>query len=173
MLFGRFFASHHPYANLISDMPTCTKSLTCRIGFDLGNTIVRKGEPIPDAFRVIRRLIDEKFGDHSYIISKVNKDQEVRARAFVNRPDFKEMVGIPIERIHFCRERHEKGPICRRLELTHFVDDRPQVMVHMPDSVTHRILFQPDWSTCQEFQVHLHTAFTVRSWKEIEALLLG
>lgn len=142
------------------------------LGIDLGNTIIYKREPLPDAFRVIRELINKRFGERVYIVSRVNPEQEIRARAFVTSLEFTTHINIPIERVHFCRERHEKGPICKKMGITHFVDDRPEVMAHMPDTVIKKILFNPDPHEWCNYKQKLEGTFIVKSWVDVEKLLL-
>src|SRR6266571_7170723 len=56
---------------------------------------------------------------------------------------FFERTGIPPENLHFVRRRPEKAPVCAGLGVTHFVDDRVDVLVHMT-TVAHRYLFLGD-----------------------------
>jgi hypothetical protein len=145
------------------------------IGIDLGNVMVRQRKPVEDAFRVVGRLVNERFGKQSYIISRVNEEQEVRARAFVSSADFVSIAQIPVERVHYCRERREKGKICEELGVTVMIDDRTEVMLHLPDSVNHRFLFNPTEEDVLLLRGYPHIeerVTIVRSWKEAESLLL-
>ncbi len=140
-----------------------------RLAIDLGNTIILDRQPIPHAIRVVRRLVLEKFGvGDVFIISRVTPEQKIRARRFVTTEPFRSGTGLPLEQVHFCAERHEKGEICRKLNITHIIDDRPEVMAHMPEHVIHRILFNPDPKDCAEFKVHITNAKIVRDWHEVE-----
>ena len=47
---------------------------------------------------------------------------------------------LPASNVHFVTDRADKAPICHRLGVTHFVDDRLSVLNHLT-SVDHRILF--------------------------------
>lgn len=143
------------------------------LGIDLGNTIIKNRVPLPDAFRVIRLLIERRFRDRVVIVSRVNEEQEVRARAFVTSKAFVSEVGIPLERVHFCRKRDQKGPICKRLGITHFIDDRPEVMAFMPESVVHKILFNPDHIDFQTFANQIGEYSIVNDWNGVERLLLS
>ena len=142
------------------------------LGIDLGNTLIQRREPLPHAFRVVKHLIDERFGDRVHIVSRVSPEQEIRARIFVTGAEFQTHLGIPTERVHFCRERHEKGPICHKIGITHFIDDRPEVMVHMPTIVTHRILFNPNQDDLAKVKKQLGAILQAKDWLEVEALLL-
>jgi len=142
------------------------------LGIDLGNTIIKHRSPMPDAFRVIRRLIDERFGNNVHIVSRVSPEQEIRARAFVTGEHFQKELAIPLNRVHFCGERHEKGPICKQINVTHFIDDRPEVMSAMPPSVVRKILLDPDETDLRLFASRLGDFNIARSWLDVERLLL-
>ena len=146
------------------------------IGFDIGNTImnssIKTKRPFPQSFRIIKRLTDERFGDKSYVVSKVNLEQEIRVKAWIKKNGLPEKTGIIPENIFFCRERHDKAPICNSLGITHFIDDRPEVLSHM-ESVPHRILFRGDKDDFKRFESKLHGVIRVKTWTEVEKLLLN
>lgn len=77
-----------------------------------------------------------------------------------------------MEHVHFCAERADKAPIAQRLELTHFIDDRPEVMAHLDGIVPHRILFQPNEEDFVTHQARLTGVYKTQTWREIERLLL-
>jgi hypothetical protein len=140
---------------------------TAIVGIDLGNVMIKHRKPMPDAMRVVRRLKDEIFGDRMFIVSRVNEEQKIRATAFVTGDEFRE-TRIPFEQVYFCSERCEKGPICARLGITHHIDDQPEVMYHMPQSVHTRILFDPKEEEMQKFEGRLSKCIIMRSWLEVE-----
>lgn len=145
------------------------------LGIDIGHTIYDnpRKQPFLDAFRVIRRLTRERFGSQNvHVVSRVTPEQEIRARAFIEGREFQMEAGIPIQQAHFCAERHEKAPICVRLGITHFIDDRPGVLIHMPSTIT-KILFNPTERDVIEFAVHLPDMIQIQDWKEIENIFLG
>lgn len=49
---------------------------------------------------------------------------------------------IPSDHLYFCILRSEKAPICEKLGVTHFVDDRTEVLSHMK-SVPFRYAMAP------------------------------
>jgi len=152
-----------------------TNNMSETIGIDLGNTIVEKLEggrqAFPDALRIIARLVSERFGKNSYIVSKVTPEQKIRAQKWLSESGFHLLTGIPENNVEFCAERHEKAGICRMLGITHFIDDRPSVLVHMHD-VPHRFLFQGNPADTEELRPHLGNIIEVNSWIEIESYLL-
>jgi hypothetical protein len=132
--------------------------MTVRIGLDVGGVIIRfhghgarkglrrllfflRAKPIPGAFHAIRTLVEEYGADNIVIISKVKTTWETRLWLRCHR--FYDRTGFQRQNLHFCRERHEKGAIADHLPggpLTHFVDDRADVLCHMPNVGT-RYLF--------------------------------
>jgi hypothetical protein len=144
------------------------------LGLDIGHTIYDNPNkrPFPDAFRVIKRLGLEVFGpENMCIVSRVTPEQEVRARAFVQSASFQSEVGIPIERTHFCRERHEKARICIQFGITEFVDDRPGVHMHMPWGIR-RILYNPTEQDLHDYAYIIHTMEIVSNWIQLERLFI-
>lgn len=86
---------------------------------------------IPGAFESIKRLV-ELFGpDNAYIVSRCSKEGEQKIMSWLYYKSFWELTGMKRENIRFCRNRHEKGPICAELGITHFVDDRLECLVAM------------------------------------------
>lgn len=146
------------------------------LGIDLGNTITDKKlfggsalekMPQPDAFRVIKRLIQERFGDKVHIVSKVTPEEEIRAIAWLENYNFFDASGLIESHVEFCLERHDKAPICERLGITHFIDDRPEVLSHMT-TVPYRFLFQGDQQEYETYKHALAGVIIVESWGDIE-----
>ncbi|MFD0787527.1 hypothetical protein ACFQZ8_26800, partial [Micromonospora azadirachtae] len=80
--------------------------------------------------------------DEVHLVSKCGEATQRRTLEWLAHHDFHGRTGIPVQRVHFCRTRPAKAPIARRLGLTHFVDDRLEVLGYL-DSVPHRFLFRP------------------------------
>lgn len=141
------------------------------IGFDLGKTIYtrRDGVKVPflGAYRVIKRIVDERFKQQSSIISRVTPEQKIRNQEMLKEDGFHELTGLPRDQVYWCTERHEKAPIARELKLTHFIDDRPEVLSHM-EFVPHRFLFQPILEDIEPFKDRLQGVIILESWKEFE-----
>ncbi|MEK8106716.1 hypothetical protein NKG94_18920 [Micromonospora sp. M12] len=93
-----------------------------------------------------------------------------RTREWLAHHDFPARTGIPEERMHFCRTRPDKAPIARRLGLTHFVDDKLEVLGYL-DSVPHRFLFRPRRAEVARHAALLPRVHPVQSWPELTGLL--
>ena len=65
--------------------------------------------------------------------------------------------------VRFCRQRPEKRDICQELNITHFVDDRPDVLASLKGTVPHRYLFGPHNRNVVPYGV-----IVVRNWEYAE-----
>lgn len=148
------------------------------LGIDLGNTIHHKDEngervPMPDSFQIIKELVGKV--KKVYIVSRVDEEQKRRAKIWFEKHNFFQETGLTPEQVFFCEERPEKGPICKTLGVTHFIDDRVEVMLHMPDNVV-KILMKPRPSEFVNLSVYavqkINEATIVNNWKDIQTLFL-
>lgn len=97
----------------------------------------------PQAVDILRVLnADSEFAGRIHLVSKCGPKIEERSRIWLTDTGFAEETGITPERWHFVRERADKAPVCERLGVSHFVDDRIAVLQHM-SAVAHRYLFAP------------------------------
>jgi hypothetical protein len=125
-----------------------------------------------DAFGTIARLGRERFGDAVHLVSKCGPTTEEKTKLWLAHHRFAEITGVPLERVHFCRTREEKGPICAELGVTHFVDDRYDVLSYVT-TVSRRYLFRPrDNDLERSRREALPDLSVVHSWTEIAADLL-
>ncbi|MEZ5955602.1 MAG: hypothetical protein R3C27_00090 [Hyphomonadaceae bacterium] len=126
---------------------------------------------VADGFATLARL-RERFGDGMHVVSKCGPNVERKSKLWLAHNRFTEITGISLRQVHFCRKRIEKAPICARLGVTHFVDDRYDVMRHLT-MVKHRYLFRPDEGDVQiAAQQPLNGMRIVHEWSEIAAELL-
>jgi len=145
------------------------------LGLDLGNTIVSTTPhgkiAFDDAIRVINRIIREVLSPQQvFIVSRVNQEQYIRAKAWIEEERLLEQTGILPENIHWCAERSDKANICKTLGITYFIDDRPEVVSHMLGIVPKRILFQANEEDILKFKDSLDGVIYTRTWKEIERI---
>jgi hypothetical protein len=68
---------------------------------------------------------------------------QARTRRWLDERRFFAATGVPREHLRFCRERREKAEHALALGLTHFIDDRLDVLRHLEGIVPHRFLFGP------------------------------
>jgi hypothetical protein len=127
---------------------------------------------VPGAFEEIRKLVDGRFGSQVYLVSKCGKQVEAKSRDWLAHHRFHELTGVCKDNIRFCLRRHEKAGICEELGITHFVDDRLEVLSHLT-SVRSLFLFQPRLEEVRKFSQHLSRVQQVQSWAEISNALLS
>ncbi len=144
-----------------------------RIGIDIGRVIVSAADaqgqadtsfltggmdealrtpPTPGAFDAIRQLVEATEGA-VWLVSKAGPRVQEKTRRWLDHLQFHELTGLPRENVRFCRERKEKAVHCVDLGITHFVDDRLDVLVYLRGFVPNLFLFgiqppdlrAPDW----------------------------
>jgi hypothetical protein len=120
--------------------------------------------PPEGAFDAIRDL-RTRFESRVWIVSKAGPRIQGLTLDWLEHQGFFEHTGMPREHVRFCRERIDKRLHAERLKLTHFIDDRIDVLSHLSDVVEHRYLFGtqrqvPGW------------AFHVPDWNAVRTALL-
>ncbi len=128
--------------------------------------------PIVDgAFDALLRLSAGPFEGRVHIISKAGPKIQERTRLWMRHHQFTDRTGVPEANVHFCRERRDKAPICKRLAVTHFVDDRLDVLSYLK-TVPVRLLFCARINDAATHPATLPPAMTrVIGWAEAEAAL--
>ncbi|MGB4759486.1 MAG: hypothetical protein WBP26_05520 [Candidatus Saccharimonadales bacterium] len=128
----------------------------------------------PGAFETIRDLREKRFGDEIYLVSKCSPRIQARTLDWLRYTEFFQTTGVDPEKLHFCLSRPEKGVIAANLLLTHFIDDRPDVLEVMPPMVGQRILFIPeDVAQGEVPHYNRQTMVEARGWPAVRSLLLG
>jgi len=141
-----------------------------RLGVDIGRVIIAGSEatdhdtsfiagdlnnalgtpPVPGAFDVLAVLV-ERFDRRVWLVSKCAERVERRTKAWLDHHSVFDRTGIAPDHLRFCRRRVDKAPISAELGLTHFIDDRIDVLVPMRTIVPGLFLFGanigPRWLT--------------------------
>jgi len=130
-------------------------------GFYGGN--FRETTAVPHIFPALSLLRQKYFGPHIHIVSKCGPDIEHKTLLWMRHHDFYLRTGVPPGRVHFCRTRAGKAPICRKLGITHFVDDRLEVLSYLT-TVRHRFLLNPDEKEVGQYQQHLPNIVRAEDW---------
>lgn len=86
--------------------------------------------PVDGAFEAVAKLVELYGADNIFIISKCGAQVQNKTLEWLNNLKFYD-TGFKKSNIHFCRERPQKAPIAAKLKLTHFIDDRPEVLSYM------------------------------------------
>lgn len=98
--------------------------------------------PYPGMFDVVPGLV-QLFEGRVWLVSKAGPKVQEKTRHWLRHHRFFERTGIPPDNLRFCLERSEKAGHCAGLGITHFVDDRPDVLGYLDGVVPHRFLFGP------------------------------
>jgi hypothetical protein len=92
------------------------------------------------AFEQLAILTAGPFAGRVHLVSKAGPKVASNTRAWLAHHRFFERTGIAATNLHFVRQRRDKAPVCQRLGITHFVDDRLDVLAYL-DTVEYRYLF--------------------------------
>ncbi|GAB3439525.1 hypothetical protein GCM10027570_03930 [Streptomonospora sediminis] len=126
------------------------------LGLDIGGVIIHRmaedqdtsffGETpmrtpaVAGAFEAIAALASDPFRDRVHLVSKAKPATAERTFRWLALHGFSRRTGVAEDHVHFVLERADKAPVCERLGITHFVDDRLDVLRHLA-AVPHRYLF--------------------------------
>lgn len=157
------------------------------LGVDIGGVVIDRvreergpgpdafasAEPVAGAFDAIARLAAERFHGRIWLVSRCDAEDEPVIRQWLQQRGFHRVTGVAPDRVRFCRERHEKTPICRRLGVTHFVDDRLEVLGHMIGVVPKLYHLRSRAADHERFPGLLRQVESVAGWSEIVSTLLG
>jgi hypothetical protein len=98
--------------------------------------------PYEGMFDVVPSLV-RLFEYRVWLISKCGPRVQQRSREWLAHHHFFERTGIPIDHLRFCLQRPQKATHCAELGITHFIDDRLDVLEAMRRTVPNLYLFGP------------------------------
>ena len=130
-----------------------------RIGVDIGRVIINGDGPdtaflghdevkalrtpaVSGAFEAVAELV-RRFDGRVYLVSKCGAKIQARSLAWLDHHGFWAATGVDRAHVRFCKERRDKANHARQLALTHFVDDRFDVLTHLVGLVDRMYLFGP------------------------------
>jgi hypothetical protein len=121
---------------------------------------------VAGSFRVIRALVD-RFDGRVWLVSKCGPRVEDRTRQWLAHHDLYGRTGLDPAHVRFCRARPDKAIHCAELGITHFIDDRSDVLRALDGVVARRFLFGPQRRPAPR------GVEPVATWADVEARLLG
>ncbi|MBS2036253.1 hypothetical protein JST97_14780 [bacterium] len=110
-------------------------------------------------------------GFEIHVVSKCGPNTQRKTLEWLQHHDFYRRTGVAPARVHFCRTRPQKAPICKQQGITHFVDDRLDVLDHLVD-VGHLFLFQPNSEDEARWR-RGHRARLVSRWSQVLEEIAG
>jgi hypothetical protein len=107
--------------------------------------------PAPGMFDVVPALVS-LFGGRAWLVSKAGPRIEALTRRWLQHHRFFERTALSPSHLRFCRRREDKRAHADELALTHFIDDRVDVLQHLRGAVDCLALFGvqtaaiPEWT---------------------------
>jgi len=164
-----------------------TMDTNLKLGIDIGGVIIDRANDNTDtsffsdnylqttevhrATDSIAELVDMFWPENVFIVSKARLKTQVRSREWLTHQNFYAKTGVLPENVYFCLERADKAPIAEILGLTHFIDDKLDVLRHL-QTVKYLYGFQVRPYELEKFQrdllVHVQYAET---WAETVSLI--
>ncbi|HEY6593893.1 MAG TPA: hypothetical protein VI011_07255 [Asanoa sp.] len=126
---------------------------------------------MPDAFAGLAALVRDRFGERVHLVSTCSESTERRTREWLAHHDFYARTGVAPRHVHFVRTREAKAPVAASLGLTHFVDDKLEVLSYLV-TVAHRFLFHPRTQEIAAHRARLAGVRRVETWPELVSALL-
>tara|TARA_R110002110_G_scaffold415797_1_gene656214 strand:- start:37139 stop:37648 length:510 start_codon:yes stop_codon:yes gene_type:complete len=93
-----------------------------------------------DCFDSIKELV-KIFEHRVWLVSKAYPNTQRKTIAWLEANKFFEKTGVNRGNIVFCLERSEKAKYCKEHSLTHFIDDRIDVLNYISSETNHCFLF--------------------------------
>jgi len=157
-----------------------------KLGIDVGRVLISPGDesrpdtsfiggsledalgtpPYEGMFDVVPALT-QRFAGQVWIVSKCGRRVQERTLQWFERHRFFERTGIRSGNVRFCLKRPEKALHCRELGITHFIDDRTDVLGAMVGIVPNLYLFGPQEGPAPYGMQHVAT------WQDIARSLLS
>jgi len=153
-----------------------------KIGIDIGGVIIDRSndaedtslfgdnylnaKPLEGAFASIKELAGW-ISTEIHLVSKCGERIQKRSLEWLQHNEFYGITGVLPERVHFCRERHEKRGICEKLKLDVMIDDRLEVLSYLVDVVGKLICFKPSLSEVSHFWGKVPRVVLVSGWLDV------
>jgi hypothetical protein len=106
----------------------------------------------PHCFESIKKLVETLGSENVFIVSKCGKGFRDKTLSWLENKGFYKFTGnchhylcncegFKSQNLFFCEERAQKRPICEDLKITHFIDDRIDVLKHLINLPLMRVCF--------------------------------
>src|SRR5262249_24457584 len=151
------------------------------LGIDIGGVILdRVSEDGPNArmaavegaFDAIARLVGGRVNERVWLVARSDEPFEPLVLTWLDETDFFVLTGVQRQHVHFCRRRADKAMVARLLRITHFIDDRLEVLAHLVGVVPHLYFFRSRAADVEPFVEILPHVHMVARWSEIVESLL-
>ncbi|HEX4104202.1 MAG TPA: hypothetical protein VHZ04_01845 [Candidatus Paceibacterota bacterium] len=144
------------------------------LGVDCGDVIFYTwGGSVPGSLANLREIAASGRFKEIHIVSKAHPITRAIFLARLKALDFWNSTGIPRSNLHFCMRYEDKAAICADLAVTHFVDDRLQVLNTLT-TVPNRYALReggPRAEEAEKYKAAYDAVTRVNSWEELRQLL--
>jgi hypothetical protein len=113
------------------------------------------------AFESLGRLTT-LFQGRIWIVSKAGTRIQANTERWLLHHGFFKATGVPTDHLRFVRTRADKAAVCQELGMTHFVDDRAEVLQALEGVVERLYLFGP------QSELVVIDAIPVPTWVDAE-----
>ena len=155
-----------------------------KLAVDIGGPIIRApGGSAPDVYRNaqptrgcfagLRTLSRRRFGDAIHLISQCDEQVQAAKLDWFRAKRFHTRTGVTPDRVHFVRKPEDKAALCKELGVTHFVDDRPHILMHALGVVPNLFVFNPDPAELGRHPLVAVAAREVVDWDALLRILLA
>ena len=158
-----------------------------RLGIDIGRVIIGGGDQpgadtqfldgderramstpaVEGAFETIG-VLSRVFAGRIWLVSKAGSRVQERTRRWLSARGFFQVTQIAPTHLRFCRERPQKADHASELALTHFIDDRLDVLQALRGTVERLFLFGPQ----KRPVAPAHWLTAAPDWRTARALLI-
>lgn len=124
-----------------------------------------------NAINVIKRLVKHYGAENIYIVSRVQSHQlSFITGVWMETHNFLQKTNIPLENVKICTRLKDKSRIAEKLNITHFIDDRPEVLSYFSKN-TILIAYQSPKNEIEKYPDVASRAIIVNSWNEVAKYL--
>jgi hypothetical protein len=154
------------------------------LGIDIGNVITGDTDKavlfsekylevsqVQGAFAGIR-LLNQRFKGQVCLVSKCGGKVQVKTRHWLAHHHFYDLTEVHPNHVFFCEERKGKAVICESLSVTHFIDDRLEVLGYLR-TVPNKFLFHSNETEVKKYTRYLSEVTRVNTWEEIVSVVVA
>jgi len=113
---------------------------------DITEDLALDNGPVPHVFDWMARLVAHIGSENVFIVSKVGRRGEKMWGSVLHKSGFYRVTGMQPQNVHWVRDRTGDGgkaPVVAWLKLTHFVDDRSDVLCDIREHFTNELAELP------------------------------
>jgi hypothetical protein len=134
--------------------------------------------PTDAALAVLKRIVETLGPENVFGVSRAGPNTQRKTREWMQHWNFCQSTGFRSDNMHFCASRSDKGPICEKFGVTHYVDDRLEVLhwLSFTKSVKTFLLFKPSEREIQKTLARYKPTMaytTIVSWDDIYKYVVG